>query len=410
MANNWFVVRKKTIVLYFSSLLGVAFGVGVSVMTTRFVSPLEYGNYRYIFNILSFVSSLLLLGFFVSGSRLLAITNNLKRRREINGALMIILAITIIITIIIMLLLYVIHDYWLDKTVANLFIYAIPICFAPTLLNYVNTVFQGENRIYEISVARVVPAILYLLIGYLYFSNIQANAKIILLLHEGASVLVLLILLVGTKPVFSNLKANLNVLKKENKEYGFHVYEGSVLAVAFSYVSGITLGIFESDNAMVGYYTLALTIATPLSILPTIIGTTHFREFAQHDKIEKFVLKSTYIISTLSLLLFVMLISPVVNLLYSEDYHVIGTYACFLAVGTSVHGLGDMYNRFLGAHGKGKEIRNGAIACGAVMISGSIVLVFFFGIYGAIVTRILASIVYAYMMFFYYHKYVKALS
>lgn len=69
------------------------------------------------------------------------------------------------------------------------------------------------------------------------------------------------------------------------------------------------------------------------------------------------------------------------------------------------HGLGDMFNRFLGAHGKGKEIRNGAFICGAIVVLGSTILVYFFEITGAVVTKLLSDIIYFMVMYFYYLKF-----
>ena len=77
-------------------------------------------------------------------------------------------------------------------------------------------------------------------------------------------------------------------------------------------------------------------------------------------------------------------------------------YASILAFGTSFHGFGDMFNRFLGSHGRGKEIRNSAIACGITSIAGYLILVYYFGIYGAIATRITGSLVYLLCMVYYY--------
>ncbi len=61
--------------------------------------------------------------------------------------------------------------------------------------------------------------------------------------------------------------------------------------VASNYLAGITLGVFNEDNTEVGFYTLALTVTTPLSTLPAIIGTTYFKQFATQPCIPSKVLK-----------------------------------------------------------------------------------------------------------------------
>ena len=69
-------------------------------------------------------------------------------------------------------------------------------------------------------------------------------------------------------------------------------------------------------------------------------------------------------------------------------------------------GLGDMINRFLGAHGQGKQIRNAAFVCGIITLIGSVVLVYYYKIEGAIVTKLCGSIAYFGVLFIYYLKYV----
>lgn len=396
-------IRNQTSILYLSSICGVGLGLLSSILNTHFLTPEEYGNYRYVYNILSFLSSILLFGYFVSGCRLLAISKNYEENRRINGAMIIILAITIVITAIGMIIGSVIQNI-INSSVSYLFLISLPVCGAPLMLNYINTTFQGENRIKELSFARLMPYLIYLPIGYAWYTSFGSNAETLMLLQNGCSIAVYIILILSLKPKFTNLAPVFKLLSKENREYGFHVYIGSVLAVSLGYLSGITLGIFEDDNVNVGFYTLALTVSSPLSILPTIVGTTHFKEFANENSIHRRIIKNTTIISVISLVAFVIMIVPLVKWVYSDAYSPVGYYSCYIAIGMIFHGFGDMYNRFLGAHGKGKEIRNGAIITGMFQIIGSIALVYLWGIYGAIATRIISSTIYFLLMIFYYNR------
>ena len=398
---------KQSAVLFVSSALSVLLGVGTSVLNTSLLDPSQYGDYRYVTNLINFFASLLLFGYFVSGSRRLALSKSGEYSRSIRGAMIVILAIAICILMLCMLGSAVIHKLWLNPNVSSLFIIATPVCGAVLMLNYINTVFQGDNSIYKLSIARVVPSLLYLVVAWAILSKDTATAANIMLLYNGCAIAVLLPLIISTKPSLSGLKHAYNELKEENRSYGFNVYVGSIAAVSLSYLAGITLGLFSEDNVNVGYYTLALTIATPLSILPTVVGTTYFKKFAIQNFIDKKVLLITLGLSVACLLLYDLLISYVVEFLYDESYSSVATYAKYLAAGTTIHGLGDMFNRFLGSHGKGKELRNGAFLCGIIMVLGNIVLVYLWGINGAVATRILASIAYCLAMVFYYRKFVK---
>lgn len=399
------LLKNQTFILFGSSIIGVGLGIIASILNTHFLTPAEYGNYRYVYNIISFFSSLLLFGYFVSGCRLLAVTENPLRKKRINGAMILILTVAIIVLAICIVIFGIIQQFWINSDTTSLIFISLPICAAPLLLNYINTTFQGENRVTGLAYARLLPYLIYLPIGYFWYTNWGATAKTLMLLQNGCALIVLLILIIQLRPKFSGLKPIFKELQKENRQYGFHVYIGSVLAVSLGYISGMTLGWFEPNNVNVGYYTLALTIATPLSLLPAITGTTHFKEFATNNCIQKKIIIHTGLLSALTLIGFIIIIIPLVKWLYSEEYAITGIYACFLAIGMTFHGFGDMFNRFLGSHGRGKEIRNTAVINGSVQILGSIVLVYLWGIYGAIITKIISSTIYFVLMWYYYHKY-----
>jgi O-antigen/teichoic acid export membrane protein len=164
---------------------------------------------------------------------------------------------------------------------------------------------------------------------------------------------------------------------------------------------------FATNNTNVGFYSLALTVTSPLAMLPSIIGTTYFKNFAHDNCISRKVLTATFLMSVVSLVGFIILIYPIVGILYDERYADVALYACILSIGFTFHGLGDMFNRFLGAHGKGTYLRNGAFISGAIALLGYIVGVYYFGIWGAIVTKISASLAYFTSMIVYYICFVR---
>lgn len=400
--------KKQVALLYSTSVIGLLLGVIVSVLNTHFLSPVEYGDVRYVQNIINFVSSLLLVGFFVSGSRLLAISDDEQHKRKIRGIMCIILAITICIVMLSMLVMSIYTSFVEKPNLPYLFLIAIPVCGNVLMLNYVNTTAQGDNHITRISLARLAPSLLYCIVAFLIYHYFGATPVKMLLLYNGLAIVTLFIIIVSTKPSFKDLKESYRQLREENSTYGFNVYLGGLVAVSTQYVAGITLGAYCENNANVGFYTLALSLSVPMSMLPGIIGTTQFKKFSRVGKIDSKVIKASVGITILTLLLFLIFIKYIVGFLYNESYSSVSTYASYLAFGTCFHGFGDMFNRFLGSHGRGKEIRNSAFACGIISIVGYVVLVYFFSINGAVVTRITGSFVYFLCMIIYYLRFTKS--
>ena len=177
--------------------------------------------------------------------------------------------------------------------------------------------------------------------------------------------------------------------------------------VSTNYLAGITLGYFNQDNSEVGFYTLALTITAPLAALPAIIGTSYFKKFATQPGIPRKVIVATVGMTMATCLLFVLLIHPVVRWLYTDRYAAVATYAAILSVGSCIHGIGDMFNRFLCSHGQGISVRNASIANGIFKILGYTVLVALFNTSGAIFTTLVCDVVYFACLIYYYIRFTK---
>lgn len=405
MLRNLSKRKFQVLLLYTTTLIGVIMGVLSSIVNTRYIDPSTYGDVRYVQNLLNFTSSILLLGFFQSGSRLLAISSSDLESRKIKGCMVIILLVTVIIQIVSCGVLGFVH---LEKVnLSYLFWISMPVCASPILINYVNMTAQGDNQIVRMSLARLLPALIYVPIAYLIYRYTGANATKMILLQWGFSCIILFIIIISTKPIFSNIKESWASLNEENHKYGIQLYIGSLVMVATNYIAGISLGVFNENNVEVGFYTLALTVTTPLSTLPAIIGTTYFKEFAKQPKIPGKVMKATILLTGISCICFILCIKPLVDFLYSEKYASVGIYAMILSVGFSIHGFGDMINRYLGSHGKGKEIRNASIANGIFKIIGFTILVYLFGIYGALTTVVICDVIYLAVLLYYYYQFTK---
>ena len=393
---------KQAIVLYISTLSGVLVGMLVSILNTRNLAPSEYGDVRYVNNIIQMLSGIFLFGYFVTGSRLLAIAKSEEEAAQIKGGLVTILGLTVALMMVCMVACGLIHHYILHRDFAWLFYVTIPVCGSVILLNYMNTSAQGDNSIYSIATARLLPSTFYLVIAYLIYLHFGATSWLMLLLQNGIAMLVLSLIIWYNKPSFKNLRQTFKALHEENKIYGMQVYYGSLASVSVQYIAGITLGMFATNNVNVGYYSLALTVTGPLAMLPSIIGTTYFKRFAHDNCISSKVLTTTFLMSAVSLVGFIILIYPIVGILYDERYSDVALYACILSIGFTFNGLGNMFNRFLGAHGQGVYLRNGAFIAGGISLLGYTIGVYYFDIWGAISTKILASLAYFVSMVVFY--------
>jgi O-antigen/teichoic acid export membrane protein len=150
---------------------------------------------------------------------------------------------------------------------------------------------------------------------------------------------------------------------------------------------------------------LAVMLAGPLAVIPNAVATSSFRRFAEKDQIPLRVLGLAVAATGVAYLAFLFSIHVLVRLIYRPEFLPAATLACLLGAGTCMQGIAELYNRFLGSHGRGKDIRNGAFAVGIVTIASFAVLLPAYGMHGAVAARLIVDLSYFTVMVRQYLRY-----
>jgi O-antigen/teichoic acid export membrane protein len=407
----WFHPKVKQASWLYAGMTGsLILGIVNSIVTARFLSPTGFGDYRYVLNVFQLFSSILYLGFYVSGSRLLAINNEQEIEKSIKGALVFI-SICLSIVLSFGSILFSIFQHANNSAyLSSLFIILSPLLFGYQLKTMFETSFQGENRIKELSFIQVLPQSFFLLSiisVFLISGHVSVQLSLVLQLTGLCLTGLFFLTRYGAEFSFQAIHKGIKLVWDENKRYGIHVYIGSVFSVSGQYLAPIVISFISKDNIDVGLYTLALTITMPLTFIPSAIGTVFFRQFSSIPRIPTKIISLTIIISLISLVTLIFCLEPIMKLLYTDQYSSAANLAKWLSIGAIIHGFADIYNRFLGSHGMGTYLRNGAIATGLAILIGNITLVLWMGANGAVITKIVSSTTYFAFMLVYYFKYQK---
>ena len=389
--------------LYVSMVAGIALGFGVSIVNTRLLGPQRYGDFRFLIDLFTFVATITTFGFFFAGGRLLAERRNEHIRDELVGGLLTIASIISLLLIVILFVFSFFVDGLFHPGLGKIIRLFSPLLFIFPFRMCLENIMQGDNRIFQLAIFQRASQVLYL-IGALTVSYlVPFSLTICLILQLGIAALVILVMSLLLKPALNGVRPILSQIYTENRIYGFHVYVGSLANVATAMLMGLLVGYFVNTTAL-GFYSLALTVTMPLSFIPSAFGTTLFKTFANRTSIPKKVVLGTIGLTGCTLTAFLLLIDKVVVLAYSPEYSEVIPLAYVMAIGKVLHGFGDFVNRFLGAHGKGKELRNGAFVVGVSIVAGSLTLIPAFGALGAVITKVVAGGLYCGMMCYYYRK------
>ena len=397
---------KKIAAMYGASILAIALGFLISIFNSRVLGPEQFGDFKFIETVSRLIASIVSVGFFISITRLLAVSKHKSDEHRFSGIFVVILGIASILGVSLLIGFSYVEPYYFDNnlgpTIRTFFFIVIVILGHSAL----GEILKGLHQIYSISFISVVPPIFYLLLIYWLDESVTLNTEVVLLCYYGILLIFLLIFLIRLKPNFNYKKYLVQKVLRENKYNGRPIYYGSLAGVATTHIAGLSISYFM-DNTQVGFFMLASTICSPLLIIPSVLGTVFFKQFATIQIIPKKVFYFSLLSTGAALLVFYVLIEKVIVTFYTREYLPVAEISKYLILAFIFHGFGDLFNRFLGAKGKGKLLRNAAYMVGIVNVLGYTLLIKYYNINGAILTKILASCLYFIVMWYYYSNFIR---
>jgi O-antigen/teichoic acid export membrane protein len=182
------------------------------------------------------------------------------------------------------------------------------------------------------------------------------------------------------------------------------------MAVGFSQLTGILISYFGIDNTGVGFYSLAITFAGPLALIPNVIATTHYKDFSTKKRIPNRLFIVTLVLSITGLIILWLIIPPFIKYFYGAAFLPVIRLNLIVSTGVALHGLADFINRFLGAHGQGKALRNASFFVGSSLLGFNLILIPRFAATGAAITKVFTGFIYLIVIFIYYLNLTKKLN
>lgn len=397
---------KKSLSLFSSMVLSLIVGILISIINTRYLGKEQYGDFKFLLNLFSLVVTFLTFGFFYTGGLILAKSDDKVEKRIISGDILKIATLSSLLLVLISLIFsYFEHIIFGNElgpviriTLPLLIIFPFQLCFEQLL--------QGSNRIYSLSVLRIGPKLVYIVLalGLYFFSSFSLVSALIAHLSSFALIIGVVIFLI--KPTFKKGSPFISQIRKENRTVGFPIYIGAITGIASTYLAGITISLYI-DNINVGFYSLAVTATMPLTMLPSSFGITFFKSFVSYARIPVKIIFVTLVIGVSALSGFLIFIDEIVIWLYTEEFSPVIELSYYIAFGALLHGFGDFIIRFLYAKGLGKTIRNSNIILGVFNTLGFIILPKYMGVNGAALTRMMAGALFMAIMIFNYYNFIK---
>ena len=394
---------KHIIYIYAATGINFIFAFLISILSTKNLGANLFGDYRYVINVFTFATLIVLFGVYTTGSLVIAEEKNDKHVRRIIGTLILLCCISSLV----MGLLIGLYTLFYSNQ-RNLIFFVMPFVFVLPFQNLLENILQGYNKINHLSLLRVMPNTVLLILVYFFIKIHHYSIYTALFSYFFAYCVVIAGIIINLSPSFKGVKYYFTKIVNRNRDFGMHIYIGSVFGVAFSTLAGLTISYFTANNSYVGYFSLAIFLVTPLTLITSTLGNVYFKEFVSSDRISPRVFYSALIIPSAIFIFFIFGSQFLIGRFYGKDFLPVANYLRIIGFGAILHGLGDFLNRFLCAKGEGKAIRNGAIATGVISLLGNVFLVKYFAINGALITRLSTGVFYFSFMLFYYLRYLKS--
>lgn len=402
---------RQVAVLFLVNIIGIPIGIITSIVLTRYLGAEGYGDFQFIQSVFGLAALIFTFGFFQAGNRALVLNNDKQKAKEYYGVELVITG-GLFIVMSVFLLLYALFDSNIqDKGLTHFLLFVIPFGWVFLLLRYFETLLQADNRIRLLAQLRLYPKVGFLIMAgslYFFFRHMEINRlSLVMSFYIATEVVVYFIILLKLKVSFKNFTKRLTEIWNYNKSFGLNVYLGSVFAVGFAQLTQILISYFGVDNSGVGFYTLAITFTLPLTFIPNTIATTHYKDFSTSKNIPRKLFLITLILSLLSLVGLWLIVPPFVNYFYGIEFSSVASLNFIVSFGVIAHGFGDFFNRYLGANGQGKTLRNTSIYVGISMMLFNLLFIPQWGETGAAYAKLITGFIYLGIIFAQYKKFVK---
>lgn len=390
--------------LYFGALLlNAALGIVVYGMLTRSMEVSSFGTYSFIIAFFAFTSMFFDFGVAPAGMRLLALLRDGDDHSRRIGALF---ALSTGIGILYMLLVAAasfVVDAVFSRQAGAVLLAAAPLAAVYPLQEMVLSISQGTNRMKLMSAFLVLPRLLLIvLLGAVLLTG-GVDVRMAVLLTLAATGMAVGMAAGYLRPSFAGLSAEIRIVFREVREYGREVYAGRI-------VDGLTNGLdkmllsFYHGMAPVGFYTLAMTMSTPISMFSKAVAQSSYKRFVSVDRIDRRILVVNLLWCTVGALLVLAACQLLIPLFFTDRYAEALGVLPWIVAGFALAGLNHPFHSFLAAQRQGRAIRIMSTTSSGVNIAANLTLIPLLGMTGAGIAFIATYAVNIVMNLYYYRQ------
>jgi O-antigen/teichoic acid export membrane protein len=375
-----------------SNILVSLLGVVSTAILARHLSTLAFGSYAFSLSFLQLAAIFFEFGLFTSAARLVALEATFDKREVMGAALLLYLPVGAAFSLFVFASSFGVDD-WFHTEAGTALRIAAPLAIAIPFVHVLQQLAQGAGRLHVASISALLMQVLFVavLAVFVGFGGDLTTARG-LVLRCAAALVAALAAAVWLRPLFRHLQRRLVETLVHTRQYGFQVYVGRLLSIGTYNMDVVMIGALANVNS-VGFYTLAGSIAAAAGLPVMGMSAALFARMAHTARIKRWWLYASIGIGGLTTLAAWALADTFVSFAFSPRYGRAADLVLPLALAQGVRGVTSIYNTFLFAHGRGRELRNAGLALTGSNIALNFTLIPLYGAMGAAWASLFALIV-----------------
>ncbi len=396
--------RKSTI--YFTALLlNAVLGVVVYGILTRAMDVQSFGTYSFIIAFFMFSGMFFDFGVAPAGMRLMALVDSAAAFSRRAGALLSLsAAVGLLFAVFVFAGSYAV-DAWIHDGAGSVLRIVAPLAAVYPLQEMILSISQGSSRMKLMSAYLLMPRgiLIVLLIALAATGTIDVRIAVTAMLLGMAAAIGIAIGVL--KPVFRGLGSEIAVIWKEVREFGREVYLGRIVDGLMTGFDKLLLTKFHG-MAVVGFYSIAMTMSTPIAMLSKAVSQSAYKSFATEDRIPRKLLMISLLWSTIGAAVFWMACQTLIPLFFTEKYISALSVLPWVMAGFALAGLNQPFHAFLAAHRRGRDIRIMSVTTSSINIVLNLSLIPLLAMTGAGIAFLTTYAVNIVMNLYFYRRYL----
>jgi O-antigen/teichoic acid export membrane protein len=228
---------------------------------------------------------------------------------------------------------------------------------------------QGMRRLHVLWVTQACAALLTLglIAGYI-LSPERLTLASALYLTSGAQAAGLLVATCWLRPLFEGVRRRVDQLLAEARRWGFQIYVGRVLSIGTYNIDVLMVAAFTGAR-QVAFYAIAGSIAQVVTFPATSISAALFPRMARERRLRRSWEAAVWCFGIAGAALVWSVSGIFVHMVLGKQYLQVVPLVLPLALAAAIRGVTALYNTYLGANARGRELRSaGLVLTGANLV------------------------------------------